>query len=100
MAAKKNSKKSEFLLYKGKPLVRQSDVIYYGDMSDKYVIMMQVKEKKEQNGVEMATKVSVHLQMTDNSGRPPVKTVKSSEKNGLYDAIDIGQIWLERALSE
>ena len=33
---------NEFLEYKGRPLVRQGDDIYYGDMSDKYYIYMMI----------------------------------------------------------
>lgn len=91
---------SEFLTYKGKPLVRKDDVIYYGDMGEKYVVMLQVLSTKKIGGTDVADKVSVQLMLTDPDVRPKEKIVKKSEKNGLYNAMDIGAIWLERALKE
>ena len=89
----------EFLTYKGKPLVRCGDEIYYGSMEDPYVIRMQVKTKKEVNGVEIADKIAIQLMATDPNLSPRKQIVKSSEKSGLYLAFDIAEIWLERALN-
>jgi hypothetical protein len=94
------AEKSEFLTYKGKPLVRKDDVIYYGDMSDKYVIMLQIVNKKKVDDLEIAGKVLVQLMNTDPDVRARDRIIKKSEKNGLYNAMDIGAIWLQRALSE
>ena len=41
---KKTEKK--FSTYKGRPLVRCNDEIYYGSMEEPYVIRMQIKSKK------------------------------------------------------
>lgn len=89
----------EFSTYKGKPLVRCGDEIYYGSMEDKYVIRMQIKSKKEENGMEMADKVAIQLLCTDPDLSSRKQLIKSSEKSGLYLAMDIADIWLERALS-
>lgn len=91
--------KKEFFTYKGKPLVRCGDEIYYGSMEDKYVIRLAVKSKKEENNTEVADKVSIQLLCTDPDLSPRKQLVKSSEKTGLYLAMDIADIWLERALS-
>lgn len=88
----------EFSTYKGKPLVRCGDEIYYGSMEDRFVIRMQIKSKKEQNGLEIADKVAIQLLCTDPDLSPRKQLVKSSEKNGLYLALDIADVWLERAL--
>ena len=92
--------KSEFSTYKGKPLVRCGDELYYGDMSDPYVIRMQIKSKKEAGDLEIADKVVVQLMATDPNLSPRKQLVKSSEKQGLYLAMDIADIWLERALNQ
>lgn len=89
----------DFLTYKGRPLVRCGDEIYYGNMEEPYVIRMQVKSKKEVNGNEVADKVTVQLMATDPYLSPRKQLVKSSEKKGLYLAMDIADIWLERALA-
>lgn len=89
----------EFSTYKGKPLVRCGDEIYYGSMEDKYVIRMQIKSKKEENGMEMADKVAIQLLCTDPDLSPRKQLIKTSEKSSLYLAMDIADIWLERALA-
>ena len=100
MPEKKTKKKDAFLLYKGKPLVRCGNIIYYGNMSDKYVIMMQILDKKTIQNAETAGTVQVQLMATDPDIRARDRIIKKTEKDGLYNAIDIGSIWLERALSE
>lgn len=90
---------SPFLTYKGKPLVRQGNTLYYGDMSEKYVIMLQIMDTKKLDDLELANKVVVSLMYTDPEIRTRDRIVKKSEKTGLYNAMDIGAIWLERALA-
>ena len=87
-----------FLTYKGKPLVRKDDIIYYGNMSDRYVIMLQIVSTKKVNDLDVADKVLVQLMYTDPDLRTRDRVVKKSEKIGLYNAMDISSIWLERAL--
>ena len=94
-----SDKKSEYLTYKEKPLLRCNNTIYYGDMSDPYVIMLQIMSKKEENGIEMADKIMVQLLSTDPNASPRERIIKKSEKKGLYNAMDIGSIWLKRALN-
>ncbi|MCI7084577.1 MAG: hypothetical protein PUB41_02765 [bacterium] len=89
----------EFFTFKGKPLVRCGDEIYYGNMEDEYVIRLQIKSKREENGMEIADKVAVQLLCTDPDLSPRKQLVKTSEKKGLYLAMDIADIWLERALA-
>ena len=94
-------KKDKFLTYKGKPLVRNGNTIYYGFPSEKYVIMMQIISNKpvSDGDVDIASKVSVQLINTDPDVSPRERIVKTSEKKGLYAAMDIADIWLSRALA-
>ena len=91
--------KNEGLMYKNHPLRRIGNMIYYGSMAEPYIIMMQVKETKKEKELEIATKVSVELQRTAKDLRSRDRIVKKSEKNSLYEAIDVSAIWLERALA-
>ena len=91
---------SPYLMYKGRPLVRSGNVLYYGNMSDEYVIMMQILSTKDENDMTMAEKIQIQLLLTDPEVRMKDRIVKKSEKIGLYNAMDIGSIWLERALQE
>ena len=94
------TKKNEFLMYKGKPLVRNGDTIYYGNMSDDFVIMMRIASKKEFEGYDLASKVTVQLLSTDPDASAKERIVKTSEKKGLFAAMDIAEVWLTRALNE
>ena len=87
------------LTYKGHPLMRKDNMIYYGSMADSHIIMLQVLESKKQGELDVATRVSVQLQLTDPAAKSRDRIVKKSEKNGLYAALDVGCVWLERALA-
>lgn len=94
------SPKNEGLIYKGHPLRRVDNLIYYGSMADKYIIMMQVLDTRKEQDLSIATKVSIQLQLTDAELKSRDRVVKKSEKDSLYAAMDIATIWLERALKE
>ena len=89
----------KILTYKGHPLMRKDNFIYYGSMADSHIVMMQVLETKKQGDMDVATRVSVQLQLTDPAAKSRDRIVKKSEKNGLYAALDVGCVWLERALA-
>ena len=90
---------SEGLMYKGHPLMRKENFIYYGSMADTHIVMLQVLETKKVNDVDIATRVSVQLQLTDPTAKSKDRVVKKSEKTGFYTALDVGCVWLERALA-
>ena len=87
------------LMYKGRPLMRKDNIIYYGSMADSHIVMLQILETKQVNGQEVASRVSVQLQLTDPNARSRDRIVKKSEKDGFYTALDLGCVWLERALA-
>ena len=94
------SDKKEFpLVYRGHPLRRKDNLIYYGSMADKYIIALQILSTNKEKDMDVANKVSVQLQLTDPDLKSRDRVVKKSEKNSLYAAMDVGSIWLERALS-
>ncbi|MDL2287870.1 hypothetical protein LJC32_00625 [Oscillospiraceae bacterium OttesenSCG-928-F05] len=93
-------KTGDLLSYKGHPFVRQGNIVYYGSMADKYIIMMQVMESRKVEDLDVSSKVTIQLQRTDPDLKSRDRIVKSSEKNGLYEAMDVASVWLERALAE
>ena len=104
MASAKNA-----LVYKGHPLRRKDNILYYGSMSDKYIIMMQIMDTKpvapaagaeNVSELNVATRVSVQLQLTDPTVKSRDRIVKKSEKGSLYAAMDVASVWLERALTK
>lgn len=93
------SDEKSILTYKGHPLMRKDNLIYYGSMADSHIVMLQVLESKKVQDVDIATRVSVQLQLTDPAAKSRDRIVKKSEKPGLYTALDVGCVWLERALA-
>lgn len=90
---------ANFFKYKGYPLVRCGNQLYYGYMSDPYVIWIQILSTKSFEGEDIATKVRV-VQMDTNEPDPIKAFVKNSEREcGLYEALDIAKIWLDKALA-
>ena len=93
------TKKGEGLVYKNHPLRRVDNLIYYGSMADKYIVLLQILDTKKEKDMDVATRVSVQLQLTDPDLKSRDRVVKRSEKDNLYAAMDVGCIWLERSLS-
>ena len=93
------SEEKKILTYKGHPLMRKDNMIYYGSMADTHIVMLQVLETKKVGDIDVATKVSVQLQLTDPTAKSRDRVVKKSEKTGFYTALDVGCVWLERALA-
>ena len=90
----------KFPMYKGKPLVRCGNVLYYGSMKDKYVCRLEIKSTKKVKDLPVADKVSVQLMLTEPTLHNRKQIVKTSEKPGLYLAMDIADAWLTRALAK
>lgn len=99
-AASAAEKENKFLRYKGYPLVRNKDEIYYGNMSDKYVVWMQITEKTKVGDLDVASKVKIYKIATDEK-LSPIEAIKNhSERNSLYEALDIAYAWLSRKEAE
>ena len=92
--------KDTFLTYKGKPLVRCGDTIYYGNMSDPFVACFKIKSGKEYKDITLSDTVLIQIISTDQEKNPRERVVKSSEKKGLFNALDLGAVWLERELKK
>lgn len=97
--ANKNDKES-LLMYRGKPLVRSGNVMYYGDMADAYVAMLQIQDTEGFEDLTLPKKVSVQIWSTDESLPPLQRIKKRADKGSLYEAINIASIWLERYLND
>lgn len=93
------AKKEEGLVYKGHPLRRVGNMIYYGSMADSHVLVFQIKETEKVADLELATKVSVELQRTEQNLKRSDRIVKKGEKDSLYAALDVGMVWYTRAMS-
>ena len=85
------------LTYKGKPLVRKDNELYYGRMTDHYVLYLQILSTKQSGNMQVADKVHLQLLSTDEAKTPEARVARQTTKNGLYNALDIGSIWLQKA---
>ncbi len=86
----------EFFTYKGLPLVRKDNIIYYGNMSDKFVAMLTVLSTKKVKDMEVAEKTRVQLMNTDPTVPATEIIAKTSERGSLYEALEVAQIWLSK----
>ena len=93
------AEKSTVLTYKGHPLRRKDNLIYYGSMADKYIVMIQVMNSEKDGSLDIANKVHLQLQLTDPDLNSRDRVVKKSDLPDLFSAIDMGSIWLMRALA-
>ena len=100
MAETKSKNKNVYLTYKGRPLVRSGNTIYYGNMWEKYVVVLQIINDKKLFDQEISGTIVIQLVSTDASINMSERIIKRGEKDGLYNALDIGCIWLERALND
>ncbi len=94
-----DEKKADILEYKGRPLRRKDNFIYYGSMTDKYIVMLQITDTKKVGDMDVASRVVAQLQLTDPDVKTRDRIVKKTEKESLYEALDVSSVWLERALS-
>ena len=94
------SEEIKTLTYKGKPLVRQGDEIYYGSPEEKVILYMRILEKTKNVDLDVATRVLVQILSTDENASFANMVVKQCEKKSFYDAFEIGMIWLERELKK
>lgn len=89
---------NNFLMYKGKPLVRSGGEIYYGDMSEPFVVKFGILSFKKEGENEIPEKVSVQLLNSDTQLSDKKRIVKETVRDSFFDALDFGFVWLERAL--
>ena len=88
-----NTVDGKYLMLHGKPLVREKQQICYGDMNDKYVLVLGIMSTKVYKGKEVPDQVLIQIQSTSDG-----KVVKVGSKNGLYEAFEYGLIWLDSEL--
>ena len=84
----------KYLEYKGRPLVREGDTICYGSMEDKCILILEIMSYKEVDGQSVPDDIFIQVINPKNSG----DIRNQGSKKGLYDAMGIGLVWLERAL--
>lgn len=94
----------KYLMYKGKPLVREGSQICYGSMQDEYIMYLMILSNKEVEvgGVktQVPDRVIVQIIKSDSSLNPIERMVKQFDKKSLYEAFSDGIVYLERLLAK
>ena len=85
-----------YLMYQGKPLIRQDNAYVWGDMNDREVLFLVVLSNKEVNGQNVPDEILIQVLSTDEKH----EVLKQGQKNGLFAALDIGTVWLKKELGE
>lgn len=90
----------KYLEYKGRALVREGDIICYGNMTDKCILYLMILDYRDAGGLKLPGKILIQVLGTENGKLAQGKIIKQGEKDGLFDAFDIGTVWLDRALAQ
>lgn len=85
----------DFISYKEKPLVRCKNEIYYGNMAEAFVVKFTILSENASGDPD---KIKVQLLKSDTSLSDKDRVVKESTKPSMFEALDVGFVWLERAL--
>ncbi len=93
------TKKKKVLTYNGTPIIRCGNRIYYGNLEDKLILVLDITKTMKVNGLEVADEVLV--QVMDNTGELGEGQVfRKATRENLYKALDIGEWWLKDALKQ
>ena len=81
----------EFVEYKGRPIVRQGDDIFYGDLSEKYYVYMMIMGDKKSPKADVDIPGTIMVQLLDSKTKKPEKQKITS---GLAEAFEFAEAWL------
>ncbi|MBQ8195950.1 MAG: hypothetical protein IJZ47_11395 [Oscillospiraceae bacterium] len=88
---------NNFFYYRGFPLVRSGNEMYYGSMGDKFVTKLTIRESEKFQDVDIPTKVMVQLVPTGTEAVDLTK-IRKGEMTNLYEALDTAYVWLAKEL--
>lgn len=96
MAAEIKLVDGKYLEYKGKPLVREGETICYGDMNDKCILILEILSYKKEDGKELPD--NIFIQVVDSKNQTNI--LRQGSEKGLFEAFELGLIWLEHELKK
>ena len=86
----------KYLEYKGRPLVREGDTICYGDMNEKCVLILEILSYRKEDGKDLPD--NVFIQVVDAKNQTNI--LRQGSEKGLFEAFELGLIWLEHELKK
>jgi len=94
----------DYLMYRGKPFVREKNTICYGDMEEEHILFMMILSNKTitlgNKTVEVPDRIIAQIIKSDPTIIGLDRMVKQFEKRGLWEAMNIGLVWLDRLNNE
>lgn len=93
------AKKKKVLTYKGKPVYKKGNKLFYGNLEDPLILMLEIAETKKVQNINVATKVKFSIQDNNVDEIGTGTNYRSGEREDLYKAFDIGAWWLQDALA-
>ncbi len=85
----------EYSIYKNRPLVRGEGIFCYGDPKERYSAILTVLTTKTVRGEEISDQIFIQLQDNETG-----EEVKQAQRTGLYEALDLCAVWLDRELKK
>lgn len=90
----------DYVIYRNKPLVRNGNIICCGNPSDPAILILTVLTTKPYADTEVPDNILIQVQSTDQNLPTVDRGLKQGVKQGLYEALDLGITWLEKALEK
>lgn len=88
----------EQLIYRGKPLIREGNVLYFGDFNDNFITRFTILDSEKVNDLDMAKQITIELLEKNGTDISQAKLTKKAERTSMWAALDIGIYWLEDIL--
>ena len=96
MADNRELVSGKYLEYRGLPLVREENTMCYGDLNDKCILILEIMSHKKTPDGELPDKI--WIQVVD--PKDQTKILRQGNKEGLYEAFNLGLVWLEHELKK
>lgn len=85
---------NKLFYYRGFPLIRSGNKIYYGSAGDAFSTLLTIKDTKTIADREVPNKIMVQLLPRNMD----MKQAKKGDFIGFYEALDTAHVWLSEVL--
>ena len=82
---------SKLLFYRGFPLIRSGNTIFYGSAGDAFAARLTIKDTKKIADEEVPNKIMVQLLPKNPAD---VAKARKGDYIGFYEALDTAHVWL------
>lgn len=84
--------------YRGFPLIRSGDRIFYGSAGDAFSTLLTIKDTKTIQDKEVPNKIMVQMLPKDMNDKAAMAKARKGEFTGFYEALDTAHVWLSEVL--